>query len=188
VYTGGETRLYPGSPLLIAEALKPGDSYLACELRPEEHGALAQALHGRVGVRTLCADGYLAAAERVPSVGAALVLIDPPFEKPDDYRRIVETLGAVARRNRQAVIMVWLPLKDLETFDSFLRDAEDAGAGPLLVVEARMRPLADPMKMNGCALVFAGAPADLAAPLEEIAGWTVGALGEGGRARIWRAA
>jgi 23S rRNA (adenine2030-N6)-methyltransferase len=184
---GGATRFYPGSPLLIAEALKPGDSYLACELRPEEHGALAQALKGRAGVRTLCADGYDAALQNLPARGAALVLIDPPFEKADDYRRIVETLAAVARKNREATVMIWLPLKDLETFDSFLRDAEDAGAGPLLVVEARMRPLTNPMKMNGCALVLARAPADLAKPLEKIAEWTVGALGDGGKARVWTA-
>lgn len=184
---GGETRLYPGSPLLIAGALRPGDSYLACELRPEEHGALAEAVKGRPGVKTTCADGYQVAADKVPASGAALVLIDPPFEKADDYRRIVQTLAAVARRNRQAVVMVWLPLKDLETFDAFLRDAEDAGAGPLLVVEARMRPLTDPMKMNGCALVLTNPPEGLAKPLENIAEWVVGALGEGGQARVWTA-
>lgn len=182
---GGGMRFYPGSPLLIAEALKPGDSYLACELRPEEHGALAEAVKDRPGVKTTCADGYRVAAEQVPADGAALVLIDPPFEKADDYRRIVQTLDAIARRNPRAVVMIWLPLKDLETFDAFLRDAEDTGAGPLLVVEARMRPLADPMKMNGCALVLANAPDGLAQALENIARWVVGALGEGGQARVW---
>lgn len=184
---GGATRFYPGSPLLIADALKPGDSYLACELRGEEHTALAQAVKGRTGVRTVCADGYDIAAQQVPAKGAALILIDPPFEKSDDYRRIVETLAAVTRKNPQAVMMIWLPLKDLETFDSFLRDAEDVDAGPLLVVEARMRPLTDPMKMNGCVLVLANAPADLTTPLGNIAEWTVGALGEGGQARVWTA-
>lgn len=183
----GATRAYPGSPLLIADSLKPGDSYLACELRPEEHSALASAVKGRGGVKTACADGFDTAVDKIAH-GSALVLIDPPFEKGDDYRRIAETLHAVAKKNPKAVVMVWLPLKDLETFDAFLRDAEDAGAGPLLVVEARMRPLTNPMKMNGCALVVANAPPALEAPLKEIAAWTVGALGEGGEARVWTAA
>lgn len=184
----GPVRLYPGSPLLIAGSLGPDDSYLACELRPEEHSALADTLKGRAGVKTVCADGFRTAVERLPPKGPALVLIDPPFERGDDYRRIVETLAAVARKNPEAVVMIWLPLKDLETFDAFLRRAEDAGVGALLVVEARMRPLSDPMKMNGCALVLARAPESLAPVLEEIAGWTVRALGEGGEARVWRAA
>lgn len=184
---GGVTRLYPGSPLLIADALRPGDSYLACELRPEEHSALAQALKGRAGVRTVCADGYKAAVEKLPAHGEALVLIDPPFERPDDYARAVTTLAAVARRNARAQVVIWLPIKDLETFDGFLRNAEDAGAGALTVVEARMRPLADPMKMNGCALVIARPPAGIDGALGQICDWTVRSLGEGGQGRVWQA-
>lgn len=184
---GGETRRYPGSPWLIAEALRPGDRYLACELREEEHQALLAALKGRAGARALCVDGYTAAVEQVPARGAALILIDPPFERADDYERIVETLAAVARRNHDAVVMVWLPLKDLETFDRFLLDAEEAGAGVLTVAEARMRPLSDPLKMNGCALVLANAPAGAEAALAEICGWTTARLGENGQARVWRA-
>lgn len=181
---GGPTKLYPGSPRLIADTLRKKDLYIACELRGEEHAALRQALKGRNGIETLCADGYDTAIARCPARGAVLVLIDPPFEKADDYARIVATLKAVTRRNREAVVMIWLPIKDLQTFDSFLNEAQDAGAGPLLVAETRMRPLSDPMKMNGCALVIARAPADLAAPLEEICRWTAQTLGEKGQGRV----
>jgi 23S rRNA (adenine2030-N6)-methyltransferase len=182
---GGEVRRYPGSPWLIAGALRPADRYLACELRAEEHAALARALKGRSHVQTLNADGYVAAVERCPA-GRALVLIDPPFEKPDDYARIVETLVGVRRRNAAAQAMVWLPLKDLETFDAFLRDLEDAVPAPLLVAETRIRPLSDPMKMNGCALVFLGAPDDLEPQVAAICGWVAQALGEKGAARVYR--
>lgn len=185
--TGGATRFYPGSPLLIAGAMRPGDSYLACELRPEEHTALKAALKGKPGVRTACADGFNEAVTKTPATGQVLILIDPPFEKSDDYRRIVTTLAGVAAKNPKAVVLVWLPLKDLETFDAFLRDAEDSYAGPLLVAEARMRPLSDPMKMNGCALVLANAPSGFDDPLTAICDWTVSRLGDKGRARIWTA-
>ena len=183
---GGRVRFYPGSPRLIADALRPGDTYLACELRAEEHQALAATVKGRAGVEAFNLDGYDVARQRLPQSGRALVLIDPPFERSDDYLRCVDTLAAIARRNPAASVMIWLPVKDLETFDSFLRDAEEAGAGPLTVVEARMRPLTDPMKMNGCALVLARPPADLDADLGEICAWTVRSLGQGGQARVWR--
>jgi 23S rRNA (adenine2030-N6)-methyltransferase len=181
----GPARRYPGSPWLIAEALRPGDSYLACELRPDEHNALSQLMRGRRGVRTACADGFDAAAAETPATGRALILIDPPFERADDYARIVETLAAVRRRNRGAAALVWLPLKDLETLDGFLRDLEDAVEAPALVAETRMRPLTDPLKMNGCALVLLGAPEGLAAELEAICGWTARTLGQGGEARVY---
>jgi 23S rRNA (adenine2030-N6)-methyltransferase len=184
---GGPLRRYPGSPWLIAEALRAADRYLACELRPDEHAALRQTLRERRNVETLCADGYAAAAARTPPQGRVLVLVDPPFERADDYARIVDTAQAVRARNRAAQMLVWLPLKDLATFDGFLGEFEDAVGSPALVAETRIRPLTDPMKMNGCALVLLGAPADLTAPLEAICRWTAETLGEGGEARVYQA-
>jgi 23S rRNA (adenine2030-N6)-methyltransferase len=113
-----------------------------------------------------------------------LVLIDPPFEKPDDYARIVETLALLRERNPAAQALVWLPIKDLETLDAFLRDLEDEIDAPMLAAEARVRPLSDPMKMNGCALVLVDGP-DLSGPLAAICGWVAEALGAGGGARVY---
>ncbi|WP_411286555.1 23S rRNA (adenine(2030)-N(6))-methyltransferase RlmJ [Phenylobacterium sp.] len=183
--SGREIRRYPGSPWLIAGALRPTDSYLACELRPDEHAALRDLLKAKTNVRTVCADGYDEAARRCPPQGRVLLLIDPPFEQADDYRRIVSTVAAVRRRNRQAQALVWLPLKDLETFDGFLRDLEEGVDAPILVAETRMRPLSDPMKMNGCALVLVGDEAGMAGPLQAVSAWTAGALGEDGGARVY---
>lgn len=181
---GDAMRRYPGSPWLIAEALRPGDRYIACELRPEEHEALRTAMRGREAVRTLNADGYAAAVAECPAQGRVLVLIDPPFERADDYARIVETVAALRARNPTAQALVWLPIKDLETLDSFLRDLEDEVAAPMLAAEARVRPLSDPMKMNGCALVLVGGP-DLAAPFAAICGWVAEALGAGGGSKVY---
>ena len=141
-------------------------------------------LRSRQNVRTLCRDGYAAAVAECPRDGRVLVLIDPPFEQADDYARIVETLTALRRKNRAAQALVWLPVKDLETLDSFLRDLEDEVTAPMTVAECRMRPLSDPMKMNGCALVLVDGP-DLAAPLASICGWVAQTLGAGGAARIY---
>ncbi len=181
---GGEVRRYPGSPWLIAEALRPGDAYIACEMQPQEHDALRVALRGRQNVRTLCTDGYAAAVAECPPRGRVLVLIDPPFEKPDDYTRIVDTLAALRRRNRDAQALVWLPIKDLETLDACFRDLEDNVAAPMMVVETRVRPPTDPMKMNGCALVLVGCP-DIGPALEAISGWVAQTLGEAGSARVY---
>jgi 23S rRNA (adenine2030-N6)-methyltransferase len=120
-----------------------------------------------------------------PAKGKVLVLIDPPFERADDYRQIIDTLGGLHRRNRDAAALVWLPLKDLETFDGFLRDLEDEVAAPLLAAETRMRPLSDPLKMNGCALVLLNPPPGFAADLEAICGWVARTLGEGGSSRVY---
>jgi 23S rRNA (adenine2030-N6)-methyltransferase len=106
------------------------------------------------------------------------VLIDPPFERADDYMRIAETAAAVRSRNKAAVIAVWLPIKDLETLDAFQRRIE-ALHMPGFMAEARIRPLDDPMKMNGCAMLVLGAP-DARPAAEEAATWIVETLGQAG--------
>ncbi len=184
---GGPIRRYPGSPWLIIETLRSQDTYIACEQQPDEHEALRVAMRGRSNVRTFAADGYAAAITHCPPRGRVLVLIDPPFERPDDYEQIVQTLAALRRRNPKAQALIWLPLKDLETFDGFLRDLEDGVDAPLQVAECRMRPLTDPMKMNGCALVAVGAP-DLQAPLAEICAWVADTLGQAGSSRVYHVA
>jgi len=180
-----EPWLYPGSPWLIAQALRPGDTYLACEMQPQEHARLAETMGDRPGVRTLCGDGFAQAAQALDPAARNLVLIDPPFEKADDYDRIVVLASEALARAPRTTFLIWLPLKDLETFDAFLRDLEDAcEPASMLVVEARMRPLGDPMKMNGCALVLINPPSGLEPQLQAAADW-VTAGESGGQARVW---
>ena len=178
-------RRYPGSPWLIAEALRPRRpaTWLRAAARTSTALLSERAAGPGPSARTLCGGRLRAARGRATPAGRLLVLIDPPFERRDDYARIVETLAAVLRRNRSAPrSLVWLPLKDLETFDAFLRDLEDAVDAPRWSPRRGMRPLTDPMKMNGCALVIPNPPPGFEAPLREIAEWVVKAAGgpEGG--------
>ena len=181
---GPDTRLYPGSPRLVADRLRSGDSLVVFEFNPREATALVAAVGGSAGVEVRGADGYEGAAGLMAGEGARLVLIDPPFERGDDYARSAGALRRILAARADATVMIWLPLKDLETFDAFLRDAE--GCGDLLVAEVRLRPLRDPLRMNGCALVIAGAPPGLDSDLDDICRWTAETLGEGGTSRVWR--
>ena len=91
------------------------------------------------------------------------------------------------RADARASVAIWTPLKDLETFDGFLRRLASAGAGRVLVAEARLRPLNNPMKMNGCAMVVLNPPAGADEAAREVCGWVVETLGDaGGRAEVWR--
>lgn len=179
--------LYPGSPLLMARALRKTDRYAGCELRPDDAQLLRQTLAPYANAQALEADGFATAAQQAGRGGRALVVIDPPFERPDDYARIVRTTAAVLARAPDAALAIWLPIKDLETFDAFLRSME-AAADPLLVAELRLRPLTDPMKMNGCAMVMVSAPASVADAAAQAGDWIASRLGEaGGRSRVWNA-
>jgi 23S rRNA (adenine2030-N6)-methyltransferase len=185
VNPGGGARFYPGSPLLIANALTQGGRYVGFELNPPVRLMLAQTLAGRTNAEAREGDGYAAAATEAATARGALVLIDPPFERPDDYLRAADAALAVSGRDRSATVAIWTPLKDLETFDGFIRRLQGR-AGPTLVAEARLRPLTNPLKMNGCAMVVVNPPAGAEAAANEICGWVSSALGEtGGKAEVW---
>ncbi len=183
---GREGDLYPGSPLLMGRALRKADRYAGCELRPDDAQLLRKTLAPHPNAQALEADGYATAVQQGGKSGRAFVVIDPPFERPDDYKQIVATTRAILARAKDATFAVWLPIKDLETFDAFLRTMETV-TGDLLVAELRLRPLTDPMKMNGCAMVMIGAPASVDAAAAQAGDWIAAHLGEkGGRSRVWR--
>jgi 23S rRNA (adenine2030-N6)-methyltransferase len=184
---GGEPGdLYPGSPRLIARVLRPADRYAGCELRDDDADLLRKTLGPYAQARALQADGFDTAAKEAGKAGRAFIVIDPPFERSDDYDRIVATSRAVLSRAPDAALAVWLPIKDLETFDAFLRGMETV-TNDLLVAELRLRPLTDPMKMNGCAMVMIGAPALVDPAAAQAGDWLAARLGEpGGRSRVWR--
>lgn len=185
--SGAGVRLYPGSPVLVARRLREEDRYLGFELNPPVLDLLGEALapYPQAGARA--GDGYDQARAAARQTPAPLVLIDPPFEQADDYARAAHAAADIVRADPQAVVAVWTPLKDLETFDAFLRGLAGAGVSQALVAEARLRPLANPMKMNGCAMVVLNPPDGSEAAAREICDWVAGTLGdEGARAEVWR--
>jgi 23S rRNA (adenine2030-N6)-methyltransferase len=178
----GGLRWYPGSPRLVVDALSPGAAYTGFELHPDAHAQLLLALRAPakgVKVEALRGDGYAEAAKRLGQGAVrSLLLIDPPFERADDYERTLELTAALGDAPN-AGALVWLPLKDLETFDAFLSRLEDQAPASLVAAQVRMKPLDDPMRMNGCALVAVNLP-DLDAEMGTVCAWTAGKLGGAG--------
>jgi 23S rRNA (adenine2030-N6)-methyltransferase len=185
----GEVRLYPGSPLLVARRLRPGDRYTGYELRADDHAELAKRLRPWPGAVARREDGY-AALSAWRAEAPRLALVDPPFERGDDYANAAAAVGEALATDPATVAAIWTPLKDLETFDAFLGRLEALPGVTGLVVQARLKPLDDPLRMNGCALAILAPPSlldVLAGPAGEIAGWIVAALGgPGGEARVER--
>lgn len=178
-------RLYPGSPLLIAGGLREGDRYVGCELRADDYQALSRVLaeHSRAAgpqLQALNTDGFAAAPRlaRLHGEGRALLLIDPPYERGDDHARMVETLTALARGGPPTPALIWAPIKDLETYDALLRRLESLPYSEGWSAEARLRPLTNPMRLNGSAMIGLGLPPPPG--LKAICDWAAASAGERG--------
>ncbi len=181
----GGVRLYPGSPLIVAETQRPNDGYVGCELRDDDYASLAETLRPYPTAAAFQCDGYGRALEPAAQDDFKFVLIDPPFERPDDYDQIVAATESVLAADPTASLAAWLPLKDLETFDAFLRRLEELEPRRLVIAEARLKPLHDPMRMNGCAMVLIQPPAGIEPALQSVCDWVASGLGgDGARGRV----
>ena len=101
---------YPGSPLIAAQLLRPGDNLHLAELHPQEHAALELAL-SPYPARVYRRDGFeLAHALTPPTPRRGLLLIDPSFEVKADYAAIPRHIGQIVRSWNVGIVALWYPI------------------------------------------------------------------------------
>ncbi|MDI9846854.1 23S rRNA (adenine(2030)-N(6))-methyltransferase RlmJ [Rhodoblastus sp. 17X3] len=122
VRAAGAPKFYPGSPLIAQALMRPQDRAAFCELLPQAAHGLRRALGRDARVKTIEIDGYTGLKAYVPPVERrGLVLIDPPFERRDEYERAFDSLLAGLRKWPGGTYMVWQPVKEPEVADAFCR-------------------------------------------------------------------
>lgn len=126
---------YPGSPLLALSLLHPEDSAILNELHPEDVHSLRQTLR-------LCEQAHIHerdAYEFLPAVlppkeHRGLILIDPPFEKPTEFKDIIVALNKALLRFASGVYLVWFPIKQASLQD-FYQQLSALPAKDILLIE-----------------------------------------------------
>jgi 23S rRNA (adenine2030-N6)-methyltransferase len=103
--------LYPGSPTLALSEARAEDKITLMEWHNTEIGHLKRHLsrHKNVGVHHRDGfEGLLAMLPPKPARG--LVLIDPPYERVDEYQQVIDTVAKANKKWPQGIIAVWYPL------------------------------------------------------------------------------
>ncbi len=175
--------LYPGSPTLARALLRPDDRMACCEFHPEEYARLRRrfARDPQVGVHRRDAWEALGAL-LPPAERRALVLIDPPFEAPDEFDRLLAGVRAGYARFRAGVFAAWYPIKHRAPVRRFLTGMAESGIRDVLAAEIWLREPVDPARLNGCGLLVVNppfrfaeaAPAILSALLDRLGGREAG--------------
>jgi 23S rRNA (adenine2030-N6)-methyltransferase len=184
---GRHVRWYPGSPGLAQALTRPQDRIALLELHPEDARTLADAFAGDERIRVQQADGYIGLKALLPPrERRGLVLIDPPFEVPDEFTRIVRGLGHAHRRWATGIYMVWYPIKHRGPVRAFHDALAASGIRRILVAELLLRPDTDPEQLNGAGLVIVNPPWQLDTALAQLFAALVAKFGasETGRARV----
>lgn len=141
--------VYPGSPLVARELLRPGDGLTVTELHPEDAAALKRCFDADRLVKVIELDGWLALKSFLPfRERRGLVLIDPPFEAPDEFRVLARGLAEAHARAATVTYLLWYPVKDAAAVGRFLNTV--AGLGIRKILRAELA-VADPAAASGLA-------------------------------------
>jgi 23S rRNA (adenine2030-N6)-methyltransferase len=149
---------YPGSPLVAALSLRPGDRMRLAELHPQEYAALEGTMRP-FGADLRREDGpSFALAATPPEPRRGLMLIDPSYEVKADYRAMPGLLAKVHAKWNVGVLMLWYPVL-ANGAQAAMVTALDALALPgSLRHEVRFPPAREGHGMIGSGLYLVNAP------------------------------
>jgi 23S rRNA (adenine2030-N6)-methyltransferase len=132
-----ESDLYPGSPLIAAQLLRPQDRLTAIEKHPEEFASLKETLGPFRNAAAEQGDGYARALKLLPPPSRrGLVLIDPPFERPEEFSDLARTLRDATRKFATGVILAWYPVKSEAETRAFIGEVLAGGVTKALAIDA----------------------------------------------------
>jgi 23S rRNA (adenine2030-N6)-methyltransferase len=138
---GGMPSSYPGSPAIAQALLRPKDRIALCEAHPEEREKLVAALGRDPRLSIVGTDGYVALnAYCPPKERRGLVLIDPPFESPDEFKHVEEALARAIRKWPTGVYVAWRPIRETKADARFLNAVAALGAPNILRIELDVGP------------------------------------------------
>jgi 23S rRNA (adenine2030-N6)-methyltransferase len=160
--------LYPGSPYIARELLREQDKLILCELHKDDVITLKQLFKYDEQVAVHHQDAYLALKAFLPfKEKRGLVLIDPPFEKTDEWDKIVEGIELAYKHFRNGIYAIWYPIKDKGTINRFYEKISYLKTDKTIAVEFLLNTSYNPETLNGCGMVIINTPWQLEESLKE---------------------
>lgn len=176
---------YPGSPWLLAHALREQDRIAVCELHPEEAAVLKTHFAHEPRITVHSRDGYAAIKALLPprhgtlKIGRGLILIDPPYEAQlDEFDLALTALREGLTRWPQGIFALWYPIKQGRALQPFRRAAAQLPAKSALQLELLVRPDDSPLRMNGSGMLIFNAPWQFDTLMQPVLHGLCSALGE----------
>lgn len=156
----GTIHLYPGSPLIAANALGPTDRLLLCEREENVATALKSVFARDERVAVHQRDGYEALRALLPPpIRRGLVLIDPPWEDAQEAKTLLRHLAAGLARWETATWAIWYPIKlraEVQAFHRGLKTLEVKRG--MLAAELCIHPDDSALRLNGSGMAVLNPP------------------------------
>lgn len=154
-----ERGLYPGSPVIARRLLRAQDRLVCCELHPEDYESLRRNFAGDRQVAVHRRDAWEALGALLPPrERRGLVLIDPPYEAPDEFERLAAGLRKSVAKFPTGVFAAWYPVKHRAPVRAFHAAMQASGIRDVVVAELLLRTPLDPARLNGCGMLVVNPP------------------------------
>lgn len=191
----GKLRYYPGSPYCATKVMREQDKLRLFELHPSEikilgenfrkmeaHAAEQGIRPSARGKRVMISagDGFESLKALLPPPSRrGLVLIDPPYEVKDDYRRVKDVLEDALKRFSTGTYAVWYPvLNRIESRQLPDRLKRIPANGWLNVSLTISGPSPDGFGLHSSGMFVINPPYTLADTLREVMPYLVQVLGK----------
>ena len=181
-------RYYPGSPEIARSLSREQDRLHLNEKHPDDGPLLKENMRGDRRVAVHNGEGWHVPRALLPTrEKRLLMLIDPPFEKPDELERCVQALTEVHSRMRQAIVAIWYPIKDERQLKRFYQSLSKSNAPKMLRAELYVHPADDAGRLAGSGLVISNPPWGLEDELKALLPWLSQTLAQsqGGHRLDW---
>jgi 23S rRNA (adenine2030-N6)-methyltransferase len=150
---------YPGSPGILRELLRRQDRGVFVELHPADHAVLSAAYNAVANLKVMHLDGWTALHSLIPPrEKRGLVLIDPPYEEPNELERLGDELLTALKKWPTGVYAGWYPIKALEPVDAVAARLHAESPRPGLRLELLVDDPQDPNRLNGSGLFVLNPP------------------------------
>lgn len=164
-------RYYPGSPLIAAALARAQDRLVLADRHPEEAAMLRRALQHDKRIAVHERDGYeMVRALVPPPERRGLVLMDPPFERDDEFAVLADTCLAAQARWPDGVYVLWYPVKEPAPVARLHRRLQHASQRPVVVAELSVAP-PSPASLTASGLAILNPPWQTAQTIAAALDW-----------------
>lgn len=171
--TSRELLFYPGSPLFAKHFLRADDHFILNEYHPDDFQKLKANVgrHSHIHLHQRDAYEFLPAILPPQHTRRALILIDPPYEKADEFNAIREVMKKCVKRFSQGIYMIWYPIVS-QRYQTFVKQIINDQLGPTLIAELCLDKIYfAKTNLVGCGVILINPPWNIEKPVKNVSAY-----------------
>jgi len=160
---------YPGSPKITEAFLRPKDRAWLYELHPSDFKFLEKNIKQQKSIRLSQSDGYKGLIANVPPASKrALVMIDPSYERKEDYQQVIDVLINAHKRFATGTYALWYPVVERFRVDRIEKALINSGIRRIQLFELGIQNDTNRYGMTAAGMIVINSPWTLMGKMQKL--------------------